>query len=349
MSVDAETPGAALALGFLGTGWIGRHRMEALLDARVDGAPLAVAAAVADPDPANRAAALALAPGAVAVGDLEGLLELDRELDGIVVATPSALHAPACLSALAADVPVFCQKPLARTLSETEAVLAAAQRLGRPLGVDLSYRETAAVAAIREAMAAGAVGDLHAIELVFHNAYGPDKPWFLDRRLAGGGALIDLGTHLLDLALWLSGATGAQVHHALLRRRGRPLEGDGNAVEDFVWAELETDTGVAVRIACSWFLPAGRDCEIAVTLYGHEDALALHNVGGSFYDFCAEHRQGTATRELSAPPDDWGGRALLAWARRLAAGDGFDPVAAAGHRATAAAIDAIYARGGLSR
>jgi predicted dehydrogenase len=335
----ASTPSPLLRLGFLGTGWIGRQRMHALL-----GSGVAEVAAVADPSAENREAALSLAPAAAAVADLDQLLSHD--LDGVVIATPSALHAENCIEVLERGLPVFCQKPLARNLPETEAVLAAAMAADRLLGVDLSYRGTAAVAALAEALETGVVADLHAVDLTFHNAYGPDKAWFTQRELSGGGCLIDLGTHLIDLALWLTGARGATVEAVTLRRAGQPVRADGEEVEDFVWAQLRTDTDVVLRIACSWFLPAGRDCVIEASFLGTQEALAFFNVDGSFYDFMAERRSGTERTVLSAPPDEWGGRMLRRWAERVTAGAGADPAEAAGLRATAGVIDAIYAAGG---
>jgi predicted dehydrogenase len=306
---------------------------------------LADAVAVADPDPAARAGAAALVPGAGEYADLDALL--DAELDGLVIATPSALHAEQAVAALERGIAVFCQKPLARTAAETAAVLGAARRADRLLGVDLSYRETAAGRRLHALARAGELGELYAAELVFHNAYGPDKPWFLDRRRSGGGCVIDLATHLVDLVLWTTGSAEATVEHAVLRRAGRPLAG-ADEVEDFATAQLRLDTGATVRLACSWFLPAGRDCAIECTLTGTQAAAALVNVGGSFYDFQLERRDRTSTEVLVEPPDAWGGRALAAWTRRLRQGAGFDEARAREHLALARAIDDIYLAGGVA-
>jgi len=256
-----------------------------------------------------------------------------------VIATPSALHAEQAQAALARGVAVFCQKPLGRDAAEAGAVVEAARRADRLLGVDLSYRHTRAVEALRGAWPE--LGAVHALELVFHNAYGPDKPWFTDPELSGGGCLIDLGTHLVDLALWLTGAERATVQAATLRRQGRPVR-DGE-VEDFALATLELADGATARVACSWFLPAGRDCAIECTAYGTHGAVSARNVGGSFYDLEALRFHGTAVEVLAQPPDDWGGRALAAWAARLAEDRGFDP-AAAEHVRVAEVLDAIYGR-----
>jgi predicted dehydrogenase len=330
-------------LGFLGVGWIGRNRMEAL--AR-DG--LAQVAAVADPQAEALAAAAEVAPGAGRAESLDELLE--HELDGIVIATPSALHAEQALAALERGLAAFCQKPLARDAAETRRVLEAARAADRLLAVDLSYRHVEALRAAHEQVASGAIGQVHTIDLVFHNAYGPDKPWFTDPELAGGGCLIDLGTHLVDLALWLADPVGPSGRHAdrgnnwIGVEAARTLSLHGHAVEDHATAEISLGE-VRARLACSWFTAAGRDCVFECTAWGSEGAVSVRNVGGSFYDFAAELWRGTAAETLVEPPDEWGGRAIAAWAERLRGDRGYDP-AADGLELVAEAIDAIYARAG---
>lgn len=320
-------------LGFLGAGWIGRARMASLANAG-----LAMARVVADPDPAARRLAAEAVPGITAVDDLESLLQ--AELDGVVIATPNALHAVQAIAALERGMAVFCQKPLARDAAETRAVVDAARRADRLLGIDLSYRHLAAVTAARRAIAGGQIGRPYAAELVFHNGYGPDKAWFADRAASGGGCLIDLGIHLVDLLLWLTGDGSATVDAARLRHRGRPLT--GALVEDLALAELTTDGGVIARLACSWHMPVGGDCMFEASVYGSDAAVSVRNVAGSFYDFTARLHRGTASELLTAPPDDWGPRALAGWARALAADGGFDP-AAEEAVALARVLDDIYA------
>src|SRR5512138_3737632 len=63
----------------------------------------------------------------------------------------------------------------------------------------------------RDLVREGALGEVYAVNLVFHNAYGPDKPWFYDARLSGGGCVMDLGIHLVDLALWALGFPEVEV------------------------------------------------------------------------------------------------------------------------------------------
>jgi len=295
-------------LGFLGVGWIGRSRLEA-----IEGSGLAETVAVADP---------ALPE---ALESLDDLLELD--LDGVVIATPSALHAEQAIAALESGLAVFCQKPLARTAPEARAVVEAARRADRLLAVDLAYRHAEAFRAARSAV--GSIGELVGADLVFHNAYGPDKPWFYDAELSGGGCVIDLGTHLVDLALWTLDLDrfGSVESHVV-----------GAPVEHYAVAQLDH-----VRIACSWRLHAGRECVLEAHFHGTEAGAALRNVDGSFYDFRAELYRGRDVQVLAEPPDGWGGRAIRDWVGKVAAGAGFDDEA--GRLVEVArAIDRIYGR-----
>ncbi len=332
--LDRPHPAAARRprVGFLGVGWIGRHRMEAMI---AEGGVEAVA--VADASETCLAEALALSPEALACVDLEQLLDLD--LDGLVIATPSALHAEQAIQALERGVAVFCQKPLGRNEAETRAVVDAARRADRLLAVDLSYRRTAAVEAIREQLNSGALGSVHVVDLTFHNAYGPDKAWFYDPALSGGGCVMDLGVHLVDLALWLLDEPVVRVESHLFHE-GRPLA-DRTLTEDFALATLVLASGAAVRLTCSWRLHAGRDAVIEAAFYGDRGGAALRNLGGSFYDFEARVFHGVDSQVIAAPPDAWGGRAATDWAGTLARSRAFDPQVETLVR-TASVLDRIY-------
>ena len=321
-------------LGFLGLGWIGRHRMEALIASQ-----LIEPAGFVELSPQQGAEALQIVPTFRQVGDLDALLDLG--LNGLVIATPSALHAEQSIAALNRGVAVFCQKPLGRDAAEVAAVVDAARAADRLLGVDLSYRTIHGMQHIREQIRSRALGQVFAVDLVFHNAYGPDKPWFYDRAQSGGGCVIDLGVHLVDLALWALDFPDVGNVRAHLFANGRPLEGAG--VEDYALATLELAGGTVANLACSWRSHAGCDAVISATFHGTAGGAVLRNINGSFYDFTVEQFHGTATRTVAVPPDDWGGRAAVEWAARLAAGERF---CADADRLTDVAhvLDRIYAR-----
>jgi predicted dehydrogenase len=323
-------------IGFLGVGWIGHHRMKAMIETGV-----IEVAAVADSVPDLTARATALAPGAMQASTLDELLQQD--LDGIVIATPTALHAEQAIRALQRGAAVFCQKPLGRTAAEVRAVIDAARTANRLLAVDMSYRFTDGMQKIRNLVAGGELGRVFAADLVFHNAYGPDKAWFYDAALSGGGCVMDLGVHLVDLALWVLDFPIVADVTASRYGGGEPLAPATDRVEDYAVATLSLDSGVAVRLACSWRLHAGCDAVITAAFHGTAGGAALTNVNGSFYDFVAERYHGTARETLSKPPDAWFGRAAADWATRLAAGERFD--SDVGRLVeTAAVLDRIYGR-----
>jgi predicted dehydrogenase len=323
-------------IGFLGVGWIGRHRMNAILDTGT-----VEAVAICDPSQTMAEEARKLAPAADIATSFEALL--DKELDGVVIATPSALHARQSIEALRRGVAVFCQKPLGRTRREVERVVEASRKADRLLGVDLSYRHTKGMRSIRDLVRRGDLGEIFAVDMVFHNAYGPDKDWFYDKALSGGGCVMDLGIHLADLALWtLDFPTITRIESNLFRQ-GVPIRADGNEVEDFAVATATLSTGAILRLTCSWRLHAGCDAVIGADFHGTKGGAALRNVDGSFYDFIAEHHRGTQAEVLTAPPDDWGGRAATEWATRLAAGETYDPECERLIDA-ASVLDAIYGR-----
>ena len=322
-----------VTLGFLGTGWIGRNRMEAML-ATGEGK----AVAICDPNAHMAAQAQELAPDAQIVATFDELLAC--EPDGIVIATPSALHADQCIRAFERGAAVFCQKPLGRSAAEVEAVLDAARKADRLLGVDLSYRHTAAVQAIRDRLPE--LGDVFAADLTFHNAYGPQSGWFWDPQLSGGGCLIDLGVHLVDLALWMFDFPEVVDARATLLRDGGPVRPD--EVEDFAIGELKLANGLTVHIACSWNLNAGRDAVIEASFYGTQAGAQMRNENGSFFDFSAELFRGRNAERIASPPDEWGGRAAAEWVRKLAAGERFAG-STTGLLETAQTLDSLYGRG----
>ncbi len=324
------------SLGFAGVGWIGKNRLQDL-----SSRDLATVGAIADPDTLLAKEAKAYAPEAKLYEDYQSLLKTD--VAGVVIASPSALHAEQALQALQAGKAVFCQKPLGRTAAETRQVVETARERNLLLGVDLSYRYTEAVQQLRQLIASGELGEIYAVDLTFHNAYGPDKPWYYDFGRSGGGCVMDLGIHLADLALWL--LKPGEISHVQsdLFCKGQRLETCENTVEDYATAQFRLNSHTTVRLNCSWNLPAGQDAVIGARFYGTKGGAAFRNLNGSFYDFVAEHYQGTQSTRLSNPPDDWGVRALENWVAKLSDREGFNPEAAS-YMQTAELLDQIYGR-----
>jgi len=327
-----------LSLGFIGVGWIGRNRMDALLNSG-----MAHAAVIAEPYAKNAEEARISAPNAVVTEQLDELYN-NSYIEGVVIATPSALHASQSLDALNAGKAVFCQKPLGRSAKEVKEVVKASRKANKLLSVDLSYRYTKAFAAVYDTILNGEIGTIYAINLVFHNAYGPDKEWFYDITRSGGGCVMDLGVHLVDMALCCLGFPAVTDVQSRLFSKGEILLPGEDKVEDFAKVSLLTANSVAITLECSWNVSAGQDAIIEATFYGTNGGASFKNVNGSFYDFKAEKYYGTKTEQLFSGQDNWGGRAGVVWAENILKGSGYDAITANEYIKTAEVIDKIYGR-----
>jgi 1,5-anhydro-D-fructose reductase (1,5-anhydro-D-mannitol-forming) len=240
----------ALRWGIAGFGWVARDHMGPGITAA--GGRLA---AVADPSPAARAAATAR--GAQAYADVEDMLATER-LDALYVATPNHLHLAPVRSAVEAGVPVLCEKPMAASLADAEAIGAAVTGAGVLYGVAFDQRRHPAHVALRQAIEAGAIGRPAAVRIAYccwvdplwrpPGETGADN-WRADPRAAGGGAVVDLAPHGLDLVHALLGEEVGRLHMALQRRvHDYPVE-DGGVVTGV------TASGVLVSLHVAYNCP----------------------------------------------------------------------------------------------
>ena len=328
----------SLSLGFIGVGWIGRNRMEAILENTN-----ATAAAIFEPSSENADEALKSAKNAKLQETSEDIYN-NIDLDGIVIATPSAMHAEQSIQALNSGKAVFCQKPLGRTAEEVKQVVLASKKADKLLAVDLSYRYTKAFKAIYDLIQSGEIGDIYAVDLVFHNAYGPDKEWFYDIKRSGGGCVMDLGIHLVDLALWSLNFPEIKDVRSHLYHKGKKLTSFEEHVEDFASVAMTSEKDTVINLECSWHVSAGKDAVIEAKFYGTKGGAAFKNVNGSFYDFTAEKYNGTQTETLVTPPDKWSGRAGVVWVENMIKKNKFDKTTAEEFIKTAQVIDRIYGR-----
>ena len=337
--IHTETVPRKPRLGFVGLGWIGRNRLQSLVQADI-----AEISAVHDLHMDAARQAQKLSPDAVFFSSFDELLRHD--LDGVVIATPNRFHAEQAIEALEQGIAVFCQKPLGRNAFETRRIVDAARNADCLLGVDLSYSAIPAMETVSNLVESGALGKIFAVNAKFLNGYGPDKPWFYDYVLSGGGCVLDLGSHLLDLALRPLGFPAISRVESSLFAGGELLKKGAREIEDYAAATIETADNTVINLSCCWKLNIGREADIEIAFYGTQGGAALRNVGGSFYDFAAERFSGTHTETLRDPVDSnwqWGGLATLDWVKRLAAEERFDP-AAERFVAVAEIIDSIYGR-----
>jgi predicted dehydrogenase len=170
------------------------------------------------------------------VTDIEDLLELE-EIDAVVIATPNHLHEPHVLSALAAKRHVLCERPLSLSARGVERILSAAARADRTVAVANNHRFRTDVQALSRFMQGGELGRITGMRGGIYRLKRPEG-WRLRRAEAGGGAFLDHGLPLLDLALWLADFPDpVRVSAHMDRGRG------ASAVEDSMLVQLECAGG----------------------------------------------------------------------------------------------------------
>ena len=325
-------------IGIVGAGRASRHFLRALgASASAEVVAMCETADGAGPDIG------ALVPHAHRYRNFDALLTHD--LDGLIIATPTSQHVEQAEAAMRRGLAVFSQRPLGRDARETGRVIDAARTANVLLGVDMTFRPTEAMRVLRSTVQAGELGDIYAVEAVYHSAGEPENSWAADPAISGGGCMMDAGFSMLDLALWTLGFPRVTNVTSRLFARGESIDTSApgpRAAEDFASAMLDLDTGLNVHLACSWNLQAGESAHIALTFYGTEGGATFRNVNGSLYDFTAELLQGTHRHSLAAP-DDWAGRTAVSWANALARGGRYDPWVE-GVADVAAAVDRILGK-----
>ena len=198
--VDAErTPPPDLRLGLVGAGAIAQLAHLPVL-AKIKGAKLV---AICDND-GVKAGALAQRIGIPDVfTDIDELLEYDR-LDAVIVATPNHLHEPHVLRALQLKVNVLCERPLSLTSGGVKRILASAENSGKMVVVGNNHRFRSDVQQLTRFLQGGELGRIVGMRAGQYQFKTGQQGWRFRKAEAGGGAFLEHGYPLLDLALWLS-------------------------------------------------------------------------------------------------------------------------------------------------
>ena len=191
------------------------------------------------------------------------------DVDGVVIATPNAQHHAVAMAALGAGKHVLVDKPMACTVVDADEMIAAAQRAGRVLVPFHNTRFAAPFAAAAQQVRAGAIGDITGFRVAFGHAgpqaWAPRATWFFDSATAGGGCLIDLGVHAVDL---VRAVTGDDVTHV-----SAVLQGQAGDVETDAQLLVRLRAGGIGSIHASWSARPGPDHQL--TMVGTEGTLHL--------------------------------------------------------------------------
>lgn len=217
----------------------------------------AAVVAICDPDE-SRASAAAERFGIAAVFDGHDRMLRGTTLDAVTVATPPVSHAPAVLAALDAGLHVLCEKPLATSVVDAERIVERADDNGLVLAMNLHFRALRESLALKAAIDDGRLGAIHYVHIRYlRNDFVPAPgSWARVRGISGGGSFTDMGSHLIDLALWLAGADAATSVDAHMHGFSAATPDPGSAptaqVEDFASVRLRLDTGASATVECSW-------------------------------------------------------------------------------------------------
>ena len=223
--------------GIAGTGWVARDYVGPAIEASTNG----TLAALHDVSQASLDRAGALFRQATPYTDQNAFFDA---IDAVYIASPNDAHRPLVEAAAAARVPVLCEKPMATTLADSRAMVAACERAGVPYATAFDQRWHPAHRHLAALVQAGALGTITAIRIAYCCWVGPEfggDNWRIDPVRAGGGALMDLAPHGLDLASVLLGdritGVAAMGQHRV----------HGYAVEDGAVLIAQTAGGVLIQ------------------------------------------------------------------------------------------------------
>lgn len=230
------------------------------------------------PDRAKQAVEKYGVPGAKVYENYQDLLSAGG-LDVVHVCTPNDSHADIAIAALEAGCHVMCEKPMAKTATDARRMVEAVQRTGKKLCIGYQSRYRADSQYLHAACRRGDLGDIY-----FAKAHAvrrravPTWGVFLDEEKQGGGPLIDIGTHALDLTLWLmdnyqvKSVTGS-VYRKLADRENAanawgPWDPKKFTVEDSAFGYVTMQNGASIFLEASWALNTLDTSESVCTLCG---------------------------------------------------------------------------------
>jgi predicted dehydrogenase len=274
-----------LRVGVIGVGWAGQQHLAAY-DV-LPGVEIAAIAGLEEPVRAELAEQYGVERH---VARWEDLLEEPR-LDAVSVAVPTFLHAPITTAALERGLHVLCEKPIARSVGEADAMVAAARSAGRVLDIAFNHRRRGDIQALKSVVDSGRLGRVYYAKAWWLRRSGIPTlgSWFTNREMAGGGPLLDIGIHVLDYSMFLLGSPAVSAVSAstydLLGSAGfgsnedSPKTGDADLstfdVEDIATVFMRLQDGGTLTVEASWAAHRPSRDQFGITLYGTEGGAEL--------------------------------------------------------------------------
>lgn len=213
----------------------------------------------------------------------------DPAVDAVYIAVPNKFHAPLSIQALEAGKHVILDKPFALNFEEAAAVAAAAKRSGKLFTLGMNFRFMPGAQNIRSQVAAGKLGDIYHIKSFIYRRAGIPKfgTWFSQKEMSGGGVMLDVGVHILDVALYIidnfepvsvSGKTYREFGHRGIGEGGWGMSDAGDHkfdVEDFATALIRMKNGMTVDLDVSWAIHRKDEGSMDVQLFGSEGGATV--------------------------------------------------------------------------
>ena len=243
-------------------------------------------------------------PNARIYSDYEQMLDKES-LDAVDICTPNNIHSKAAIYALNKGVNVICEKPDAINTEEAEKMQAAAEKSGKTLMVIRNNRYRASTKFLKQFIAEGKMGEIYAGRCGWIRRRGIPGwgGWFTDKAQSGGGPLIDLGVHIIDLAMYLMGNPRPVTVSGSTYSKFAHTSHSKTDVEDLAMGFIRFDNGACLQIEFSW--ASNIECDqMFVELRGEKAGSRMSGIDRKFEVFTEE----CGTNVTIKPSiDDYGG------------------------------------------
>jgi predicted dehydrogenase len=276
-----------VTLGFIGAGNINRTHLSRAQQLNL---PLL---GIADVQPAAAEQAASQFPIEKTYTDHRELLA-DNRITAVIIGTPNKFHAQQAIDALQAGKHVFLEKPMAMNVAESDAIVAAMRKSGKIVQIGMVNRFKGSLQTLRHFIDAGRCGQIYSAQSFWFRRRGIPGfgGWFTTKELSGGGALIDIGVHLLDLTLYLMGfpkpvAVSGMTYNIWQKLEdytytsmwGKPTPGGKKDVDDYAVATVRFDQGQTLQFNVSWALNVGNvNPDLVVRIMGDKGGVSLNGI-----------------------------------------------------------------------
>lgn len=305
-----------IRIGVIGAGAIGKIHADHF--ARIPGVEIAAITDASRELAQNAAAEKNIAT----VHDSAEALLGDRDIDAVVIGVPNKWHAPLAIAAIEADKHILLEKPMALHVADAKEIVRAQRDHRKVCMIGHQMRFAWWAQAARERVAAGDLGAIYLAKCGWCRRKGIPGwgSWFTQKAVSGGGPLIDIGVHMLDLTLWLMGSPRpVAVSGATYAAFGPEKRGLGNwgtpnfdtgtfDVEDLATALVRMEDGSALALDVSWAANMDTSGNPFVHLLGHSGGISIDH---GRHKFLAEHNGEPTEQDLQPPADAANERDLL--------------------------------------